>query len=305
MKPYRFSIFLLLAFAVTFFSCRKRDVELEQQVEHARDAADFDAEAAEILQNIDLTASSSGMKGGRTEAINICGASADSTTVPGTIILTFDGTTPCVNGTRKRSGQIKLTLTNGRLWVNSGAELKAEFVNYRIEWLATGRKQTFNGIKTVKNVSGGSITLSAQAAVNATIIHEIRGNFNVLFESGASAVWNFARKRETVVAGANNISVTITGIGSYSGMNNLAAWGKNRFGGDFYTVISTPIQANKSCGFHKPTAGVVIHDGQYRDISVTFGTDASGNPMTSCPTHFKVLFEKNGNTHTRIVAYPN
>jgi hypothetical protein len=245
------------------------------------------------------------MKGGRTEAFNICGASVDSTTTPGSIILTFDGTTPCVNGTRKRSGKIKLTLTNGRLWVTPGAELKAEFINYQIEWLATGRKQTFNGIKTIKNVSGGSINISAQTAVNATIIHEISGSLTVLFESGASAVWNFARRRETVVAGANNISVTITGIGSYNGMNNLAAWGKNRFGGDFYTVISTPVQANKTCGFHKPTAGVVVHDGQYRDISVTFGTDASGNLMSACPTHFKVVFEKNGNTHTRIIAYPN
>jgi hypothetical protein len=294
-------------FGIALFSCKKNESDLEQQVEHARDLNEFEAEMSELVQVLDLAASKSGLRGGREESFAVCGASIDSLSVPGTIILNFDGTTPCVNGTRKRSGQIKLKLSGGRLWLNAGAELRIEFVNYKITWLASGRSQIFNGIKTVKNVSGGSISVALEGVTfPVRIIHEISGKVNVTFDGGRTAEWNFARRRETNVLARGNVEVSLTGIGAASGRNNLAAWGKNRFGGDFFTVVQTAVAAKSSCGWHKPTGGVILHDGQFRDVTVTLGTDASGNPAGGCPTHFKVSWQGvGGATRTRIIAYAN
>lgn len=305
MKANKIVILMLAVSALLLLnSCKRHDIDLEQQATHSAEQADSDAEFNEILQNADLIATKSAMKGGREEKIDICGASVNDTSQPGTVILTFDGTTPCSNGTRTRSGVVKMKLENGKLWTTPGAILTVEFVNYKITWLNRGRTHTLNGKKYIKNVTGASIVTATENRTNTVVIHEITGNMSVLFDNGRTSSWNLARQRTTTLNNGR-VDVRIVGIGSADGRNNLAAWGVNRFGGNFYTTFTTPILANAVCGWHKPTAGVVMHDGELRDVIVTFGLDASGNAASACPTHFNVQWTKDGASRSKLVAYPN
>ena len=69
--------------------------------------------------------------------------------------------------------------------------------------------------------------------------------------------------------------------------SNVETWGVNRAGHSFTTVINTPIVVNSSCGWYAPISGEKTHTVNSRVSTITFGTDANGNIVSSgCPNHY-------------------
>jgi len=302
-------LFILLA-AATFMlgssSCRrhKEDVSPEDGTVYIAQGADESAASGEsdnVVSDVVATMqSASSPGGGRAAAFNVCAA---TTTIVGKVItLTFDGTS--CNG-RTRSGTVKIELIAGNKWRDANAMLKVDFINYKINktWNGANRTAVINGVHYIKNISGGQVD---ELASGATIVHRVTGSMTMTFDSGQSRNWKLARTRTYSISGTQ-VNLAIAGDTTVGGVSNVDIVGTNRFGNEFTTVISTPIQVNSNCGWSNPTAGVKTHTGAFgKSVSVTFGTDMNGDAVagSGCPSYYKIAYTlRNGNTYTRVNPY--
>ncbi|MBK7958496.1 MAG: hypothetical protein IPK03_10535 [Bacteroidetes bacterium] len=86
----------------------------------------------------------------------------------------------------------------------------------------------------------------------------------------------------------------------------MESWGVNRYGNAFTTRVSQPWESNSTCGGWKPIKGKYTYETSDFSANITFGTDASGNQVSSgCASSFKIdwsIFSGN-KTGSAIINY--
>jgi len=238
----------------------------------------------------------------------MCGVTIDSSQIAQKILFfNFDGITPCFSPSRTRHGQIKVQLTSGNLWSDVNAVLTLTFINFKVIRLYDNRSITLNGQKTLKNINGnnwfgflmGSATLKYQ---------ERAFNINVLYDNGATALWNSARTTEWsyTPSGPNSPRVNFTANGdtTLNGFASVDSWGVNRFGQNFTTYFNAPWVSNTYCGLWRPNSGQLTHNVSNSNFNLLLGVDQNGNPTPYvCAYGYKVTWTVNGNTFVRILTY--
>lgn len=230
-----------------------------------------------------------------------CDATAvvDTTSNPRTITLTYSGNN-CI-GNRTRSGVVVISFAPGFRWVTAGSQYTVTYNNLKITRGNDKKTITINGTKTIKNVSGGKLRNLATRLT--PIVHEVTSStMSITFDNGSQRTWQVARRRTFTYD--NGIVISITGISPLG--NGIAEWGTNRFNKDFTCAITEPMVIRQSCNF-RLVSGQLKHTGVSATSTTTFGLDANGNPVTSCPSG--LLFYKiewtgaNGNSNSHIGSY--
>jgi hypothetical protein len=205
-----------------------------------------------------------------------------------------------------RSGNIVVKLFNATRWRQAGAVLQVTFNNYSVK-RANGKVITYNGAGKVYNVSGG-LRREVQAGTINQVVHRIRmANVQMTHNNKTFSDWGVAKTR-TYSANGDLYTITVKGDtnATLSGAGTVGSWGTGRYGEHFYTDFQQPIVANSSCGFDAPISGKKFHNGLRRDLTVTFGVDASGNPVTTagaCPGYYKWEFVGPVRSYSGVVAY--
>jgi hypothetical protein len=292
--------FALLVAGLAFTSCKKDKVttpatEADESSTFAQHSADVNTSnntadmSMEDAENAIAPSSLSGARVSSGGAIysNICGASVDTTNqiANKTIVITYTGTS--CDGLRNRSGVISIHLT-GNKWKDIGAELTITYINYKVTVLSTGKSTTLNGVHTITNVTGGIVNHIGLNTNPTTITRKIRANnMSITFDDGTVRSWSAARKRTWTGSNGTATSLTVEGDTTLAGVSNTEVWGINRAGNAFTTVMNTPIVVNSTCGWYAPVSGMKTHAFNSRVSTITFGTDASGNIVSSgCPQHY-------------------
>ncbi|MBL0046728.1 MAG: hypothetical protein IPP32_01325 [Bacteroidetes bacterium] len=235
-----------------------------------------------------------------------CNSTVDTSLIgQGRLTITFNGNT-CDNK-RFRTGTITLQLPYNSTtntvtpWSAAGSMLTVTFTNFKITRLSDNKSITFNGTKYITNVNGGLVDDATSFA--SPIVHHITGAMQITFDDGTTRSWNIDRTRS--IARTNGVTtVTITGNSTQNGISNVSVWGVNRKGNTFTVSIPTAIVMTSTCDFH-PISGVRVHTGVVRELTVTFGVDASGNPVTSgCPYGYRLNWEnRRGVAKQAVVSY--
>jgi hypothetical protein len=306
---------LIATTALLFTSCKKensntKDVNEAEFTQQSDDQARFTAESDEISDDINAAIESSpALQGRGTRVTALCNAtiSIDSISNPRTVTITYNGLN-CA-GTRSRTGTVVASMPAGVKWKDAGAVLTVTITNLKITRVSDGKYITLNGTKTITNVTGGRlIDLPAMG----TIIHTVSSsNMSLKFDTSSMIRnWNIAKKRTFSFTGTPGttgaITITTTGNHTIGGNNKVVEWGTNRFGNAFITSIEHPLTVRSNCNF-RLTSGQVKHELLGRNLTVTFGLDAAGNP-TGCPGanpyYMKLVWTGTGGlSHTVIRPY--
>ncbi len=307
-----FQLLAILASATLIFTaCKKessgsdkddRETELSFQSD---DQARITMESDEVADEINgIIENSPSLQGRGTGVQALCNATVviDSVSNPRTITITYNGLN-CL-GNRTRTGTVVASMPASVRWKDAGAVLTVTINNLKITRVSDGKFITLNGTHTITNVSGGRLR---DLPTMGTIIHTIASNnMSIKFDtSAAQRNWNVARKR-TFTWNNQSVNITTTGNHTIGANNKVAEWGTNRFGTAFITSIQQPLTVRQSCNF-RLTNGQVIHELLGRNLTVTFGLDAAGNPTTcpaSNPFYMKLVWTgPNGQSHTVIRPY--
>lgn len=236
-----------------------------------------------------------------------CGATVDASQILNKILIyNFDGTTNCWG--RTRSGSIKVQLTNGAHWADVGAELTFTYTNYKVTRIFDGKYVTFNGTKKLTDANGINWTTFGNGT--STIKYTERANnIQVAFSSGLTANWNVAHVAEWSYDTTSHIyTFTFKGDTTLNTLNNVSAWGTNRFGQPFTTYYVSPIVCNSTCVFtyRKPQSGKLVHLVNNNTLTLTLGVNSDGSPFAGngCPWGFNVAWVlSNGNNGNANLAY--
>lgn len=229
----------------------------------------------------------------------ICGGTIDSSQKSeGIIIINFDGTTNC-NG-RTRSGQIKIEKTAGSKWRDAGTTINITFINFKVTRIRDNKSIVINGSKSITNITGG---LVRDLQAGQSLVHKVRGSLSVTFNNNTTRSWNVARKN-TYAMDSNNVRwIKIEGDTTIGSDAHVVVWGVNRNNDNFEVVINTPIEANSTCEFDEPVKGVKVHKKLARELTVTFGVDAHGDPVSSgCAYGFKAEWENARGQHRELIV---
>jgi hypothetical protein len=292
---------LLLSFAFLITSsCKKADPPAPPATTATTTTPDPNPEKTSSSDEVELQAASddaladangslSSSPNAKMEVAPIKGATIDSLSTKGAIKITYSGVGEDPN--KSRSGVITLTrLTASIPWRYQGSVYRIDFTNYMTTKVATGKSITLNGYKIFTNVNGGRLSdLYNYSLPNPTLVFRAKGNLTITFDDGTKRDWFVARKTTYVRTGSGSnyiIDMKVEGDSLYKGISNVVEGGTNRNNEAFYNVISTPFEVRSNCAYGKLLiAGVRQHYGD-RTYTMTFGLDASGNPLTSgaCPT---------------------
>lgn len=259
-----------------------------QQAVSAADINNVENESAKSLD--DVNAVLDGISNLRSSSAP-CNITVDSSAKAiGLIKLTFVGNN-CDN-TKSRSGIISIQLlydgTNVTRWRTAGAKVTLTYSNFKVTNLLDNKSLTFNGTHSVTNVNGGGLgTITS----GTSVIHKVRGTMQLTFDDGTFRLWNIARTRTFTNTGGI-INDKVTGDTTVNNHTNVAMWGTNRAGEIFDISITTPVVVNVagSTCLYKPLSGVRVHHGLARELTVTYGVNASGvvEPLGNCPYGFKL-----------------
>jgi hypothetical protein len=218
----------------------------------------------------------------------------DTSAIHKAITVTYDGVN---NGSAcTRTGSIRITFDTSLHWKDAGATVTINFDSLRIRRTLDGKSVLLNGSITYTNVSGGLIrNLSGLDS----IVHTISGTLTITFDNGTQRTWTISKRR--VFTYNNGIVLTTTG----NGAGGIAEQGTNRYGNPFSSVITIPRVIEQSCEF-RLVSGQTVYTGQNRTVTTTFGLDAAGNPVSSCPIgvfYYEVSGTINGVSFTLIRPY--
>lgn len=285
---------------LTLTSCKKDKTDTTPQTadetsvfsQQANDEATTNTSADMSLDDAEATLSATTLSGFKTSSIpGLCNATVDSTQKSsGIITINYNGNS--CDGLRSRTGSIVLHLANypTTKWKDAGAELSITYNNFKVTVNATGKSNTLNGTHTIINVSGGIVAHIGVSPNPTTIVRKIRSsNMTLTFDDGTQRTWSVARQRTWTGSGGVVTGLSIAGDTTINSNANTVVWGTNRAGNSFSTVINTPVTVGSTCGWYAPTAGVKTHYFNNRVATVTFGTDANGNVVTTgCPNHYRI-----------------
>jgi len=310
-QQIRYMFVAITCVGLFFTSCKKTDssstldttTEIEVQADdQSRFANETDAisnDANATLEN--LGGSYAGESPLTPQLPFTCDATVvvDTTSNPRTITLTYSGNN-CI-GSRTRSGVVIISFAPNFRWATAGSQYTVTYNNLKITRGVDKKSITINGTKTIKNVSGGKLRNLATRLT--PIVHEVTSSgMNITFDNGSQRTWQVAKRRTFTYV--NGIVITVTGISSLG--NGIAEWGTNRFNKEFTCAITEPMVIRQSCNF-RLVSGQLKHTGAAVTTTTTFGLDANGNPITSCPSgllFYKIVWTgPNGNTNTHIGSY--
>lgn len=290
---FTYVIIGITALSITISSCKKKDTDETDddttvQTQQVSDESLFLNESENSLDEVNIAISGSTF--GKTRTIS--GATIVDSPLIKAVFITYNGLSG--DGKRMRVGAVKIQLVTGNNWGEAGAQVRVTYTNLRISNIQTSKSITLNGYHLLTNVNGG------RAFVDASVMHTIRGEMQLLFDNATSRNWQIARKR-IVNFNNGNYDITISGDTTISGYTNIAVWGTNRNGNDFYTQLAQPIIFNSICP-GKPVSGQKVHKKLAREITVTYGVDANGNVVTgTCPYGLKVNWINIRNVNKTVV----
>ena len=233
----------------------------------------------------------------------ICDArvAIDTASNPITVTITYNGTN-CW-GNRSRTGKVIITIPAGIHWKDAGATVSVYLQDVKIIRARDGKTVTLNGVRTMTNVSGGSLIDLASVG---TITHSLIDSFRVSFDNNTVRAWQTAQQR--VFTYDNGVVITTTGTHTDGNTTGIAAWGTNRFGTDFEGLITQPLVIRQDCNFRLTSGQVQILRSDSLNSTITYGLDASGSP-TTCPGllgiyYFQIVWSfPNGKTVPIIWPY--
>ncbi len=307
------SLFLLATLSVGLFfsSCKKTDTPAsmdsgtELQVQ-ANDQARFSNETDATDNDVNATLENSGGSyAGERPLTPVLPAACDATisvdtlSIPKKITITYTGAS-CI-GNRTRTGAVVISFSPDFRWSKQGAQLTVTYQDLKITRKSDGKAITINGSKTITNVSGGKLRNLATSA--NPIVHEVKSTgMNVTFDDGSQRSWQIAKRRTFTYN--NGIVISVTGVSSLGG--GIAEWGLNRFGTSFTSAILEPFVVKQSCDF-RLVSGKLQHTGPVFTTTTTFGLDANGNAVSTCPSgdfYYKIVWTGvNGTAHSYIGSY--
>ena len=311
------SILSLALLGMVITGCKKNDEtatttdESAEQMINAGDESRISAENDEVIDGINQVAlNNSRFRGfGIQPILNgivPCNTTIDSSMASqGRITINFNGNN-CA-GTRSRTGSITLQLPYDAAtmivtpWSAAGCVLTVTFNQLTITRLSDNKSLVYNGTRNITNVNGGLVDDATD--FTTPIVHHITGMMQLTFDNSTTRTWNIDRTR-TINRVSNVTTVTITGNATQGGFSNVSIWGINRKGNTFYISIPTPVVLSSTCSYNA-MSGVRIHHGVIRDLTVTYGVDASGNAVTSgCPYGFRLNWiGRNGVAHQVVMSY--
>ncbi|MEP6750295.1 MAG: hypothetical protein ABJB86_21330 [Bacteroidota bacterium] len=201
----------------------------------------------------------------------------DTTGATKTLTITYNGTN-CF-GNRTRTGIVVISEAKGVHWKDAGAVVTIAIQNLTITRVRDGKSIVVNGVKKLTNISGG---LLLNLATHGPITHEISDTLSVTFDKGAVRTWNVSKHR--VFTYDNGVKLTTTGTHSDGTNIDIAEWGTNRFGVSFSSRISVAKIITQACDFRLISGQNIFTRGDKFSAVVTYGLDAGGNPVTSCPS---------------------
>ncbi|HXL54931.1 MAG TPA: hypothetical protein VN958_01655, partial [Chitinophagaceae bacterium] len=195
-----------------------------------------------------------------------------------------------------RTGKITIELVNGNSWIDAGAILKINFESVKITYM--GKSVIYNGTVYITNVSRG---LPYRPGSDSTI-HKVRVNATVTFDDNSILTWWAARKNVYI---KNNKTFTSYGDTLVNG-ETCTIGGINRYNTNFLVKAPQPVVSNLTCGFYKPVSGIRVFASDNRNVTITFGIDENGSPVSSgtCAYGYKVEWPRwNGETGIAIISY--
>jgi len=241
---------------------------------------------------------------------------------------------------RVLSGSIDVTLVSGTDFSQQNAKLKVVFNNYKVLYSNSNQSVTYNGTAYITNTSGGSLIGLFTSTPNAEIIHSVRGDLTLSFDTlGANALirsWKIFRKRtfQNTPGTATGITFKLEGDTSFASstyfastttgtFNNVGEIGLNVNNEKFVCDISTPfIWSN--CGSTyggpyvlkqgkveyvsytaNPTLVLLGYTKYYWSAAAGYGTDATGTSIydgTCSSNGYKLDFSLQNNSGTSIYA---
>jgi hypothetical protein len=232
----------------------------------------------------------------------ICDATItiDTASNPRTLTISYDGTN-CW-GNRTRTGTVVISIAAGTHWMDQGAVVNVNIQNLKITRIRDSKTIILNGLRTITNVSGGSLKNLASLG---SITHTISDSIQITFADNLTRSWHSAKQR--VFTYNNGIVLTTTGTHSNGNNTGIAEWGTNRFGIDFTTIITQAVVIRQDCDFRIVSGQAQILRSDNLNSTITFGLDASGN-ATGCPGtgnyYLQVAFvASNGRTYPIILPY--
>ncbi len=306
-KLFSFVLAGTLATAVLLCNCKKDDNDSNtDQTELAihsddqsRFSSEIDAVANDANTAVDNFTAFDGFVDGTTGTICDATIVLDSTSTLRRVTITYNGTN--CSGTRTRTGVVVLSMPLVSHFKDTGAVLTVAAQNLKITRIADGKSITINGTSTITNITGGRLR---DLPTLGTIKHAIASNgVTVTFDDGTQRSWQIAKQRTFTYN--NGIVISTTGTHTEGNITGISEWGTNRFGNAFVTSITTPMIIRQDCNF-RLVSGQVTHQHLVATAVVTFGLDATGNPV-SCPAgnfYFKVVWTgPNGNSVSYIFPY--
>ena len=287
--------FALLLAGLAFTSCKKDKAttpatEADESSTFAQHSADVNTSnntADMSMEDAENALTQTSLSGYRTNSSSsICNAVVDTFISAQKIVITYNGNS--CDGLRTRTGVITIQLTSGTHWKDVGSTLTLTYTNYKVTVISSGKSTTLNGTHTITNVTGGIVNHIGNSPNPSTIVRKIRANnMSITFDDGTVRTWSAARKRTWTGSGGVVNSLTIEGDTTLASVANTEVWGINRSGNAFTTVMNNPLVVNVGCGWWKPVSGMKTHSFNSRVSTITFGTDASGNIVSSgCPNNY-------------------
>ncbi len=247
------------------------------------------------------TISEMGVNGTDSAAV-VCDATITfgTTDTTRTVTITYNGSN-CW-GNRTRTGSIIISIPLTVHWTDQGAVVTITVDNLKITRVRDNKSITFNGVKTITNVTGG---LLKNLASLLTITHDISSTLTITYNNGKTATWNVSKHR--VFTYNNGVEITTTGTHNDGTNADVAEWGTNRFGVSFESLITEPKVIDQSCDYRLTSGENEIINSKGATATITYGLDSTGAP-TSCPGtgsyYAKLVYvAPNGKVYTYIFPY--
>lgn len=298
---------LVSALSIALTSCKKDDLDTGNANPDELKQLSADENYVESIMNDAISDVSSVMSnnGGNLKSTEWlpCNATIDSLAVVNdtvTVYITYNGLN--CNGTRNRTGKIEIKKKVGTHWEQAGATVVYKYINFTVTRLANNSTVTLNGTKNFVNVNGGH-----RWQVGSTIdsfVERVSGNMQASFDNGTSRTWNVARQ-VTYTGTAGQLILTVDGLGTSGEYQNLAVWGTNRQGEEFFTQITQSVIHRQACEWD-PVSGIKIHQipSDYKSATITFGYNDNNEPIVGdeCPTRYRVDWQRNNQSGTAYLT---
>jgi Tfp pilus assembly protein PilX len=295
---------LIAVIGISTAGCKKdkNETDTNSLQQLTKDQRTFQSASDDVLSDANTVLSN-----GTSKSIESlpCNVTIDSSSIVGDTIIyamTFNGLN--CSGTHNRVGNATIKKNVNTHWSQAGATVTITFINLKITKVSSGKSIILNGTKKFENVSGGLLVNLGGSATS--IVHKVTGSLQATFDDNTTRTWNVARQK-TYTGTLGSLIITVDGLGTADGYNNLETWGTNRNGELFYSKVDQSVVFRQTCDWD-PIGGIMTYmiPSDNKQATVTFGYDDNNQPVTSgtCPSRYKVDWEKGTHSGTLYIQYP-